>query len=166
MIFYSIQKKVAYDEAKKIGYLTGNIKYIDEYFVPACQWMMEQMKKRLPSYKGEFPIWLWADKKSLDYSELINKDNVLFKINIPKENVLASNFFAWHHILNNTDIEDKNLPKEESWELIFNDALIKEIGYGDLKQYTIGKLSINDVIIIKSRVSKILFIIKEKVFSK
>ncbi len=55
--YWTNQTIEAWEHARKVGYLVGNPEFIWEEMLRDYRWMMTQMKKRLPQYGGEFPIW-------------------------------------------------------------------------------------------------------------
>nr|WP_307564157.1 DUF3841 domain-containing protein [Paenibacillus sp. V4I7] len=116
-----------------------------EEFIHPYHWMMDQMRKRLPNYKGEYPVWLWTNRPDLRYMRHINrgKKAVLLEADLNTEDILFSDFQAWHLVLSNeflTITEEEDLliesghiimSKEKSWERIFN--------YKELRQYEYWK---------------------------
>jgi hypothetical protein len=116
--------------------------------------MMEQMGKRIENYHNELPIWLWLDTSNICFSELLNDEWVLLEIKLSEEQVLLSNFEAWHYVLNGWNFEEGNsiITKEQSWEYIFDKDKLERFGYGFEKedlQGTIGRIDCKDVKIIK-----------------
>jgi hypothetical protein len=131
--FWTNQTIEAWNEALNKGYLVGNPDYIWEEFKEPYHWMMEQMKKRLHYYNGEYPIWVWTEKPDLRRSGHFNRGTyaVRLQVEMPSEHVLLSDFDAWHMVLNDgflpltweeDELYDKGQSKrtkEESWERIF-----------------------------------------------
>ena len=165
-IYYSIQTKEAYNDALLKGYLEGNRKYIDDFFINSYHWIMKQMNKRLVNYNTEYPIWLWS-KKTIIENGVYEKDTewVLLKIFIDDKDVLLSDFMSWHCVLNNImlpinkneeDIKDKNII-QKSWERIFdinmlknNEYILENISDVDEIQGVTGRIKINDIKMIKN----------------
>ncbi|WP_123040555.1 DUF3841 domain-containing protein [Cohnella candidum] len=143
MKFWTVQHIDSWNIAKEKGYLEGNPDYIFEEFLDSYRWMMEQMTKRLVNYQGNFPIWLWLKKPDLRKSGHLNKKErgVLLEVELNKDEVLISDFMAWHIVLCNdflalTEAEDDlfeagKLPmtKEESWTRIFDYKELKKNEY-------------------------------------
>lgn len=71
-VYYTVQNMEAWNESKAKGFLEGNKDYVWEGSYKAYSWMIEQMKKRLVSYKGEYPIWLWVVKPDIRRGGLVN----------------------------------------------------------------------------------------------
>ncbi|WP_289139194.1 DUF3841 domain-containing protein [uncultured Brevibacillus sp.] len=131
-IFWTMQTDEAWKQYEKQGYLEGtpeHAMYSEEY-----QWIIKQMKQRLPNYRGEYPIWLWIkkpDMRSTGHFEGGTKC-VRLTLEIDPKNVLVSDFDDWHCVLNNTFCADKEqeweahyegnleITKEESWHRIFD----------------------------------------------
>jgi hypothetical protein len=130
-IYYTIQDINAWIEAQNRGYLVGNKDYVCEDFIRPYQWMMNQMQKRIPDYNGESPLWLWPDKQDLrrmGYNERGTKA-VYLEIEIPENQILLSDFQAWHFVLNDCpllDYEDEIIDKELSWERIFDSEYLQQ----------------------------------------
>lgn len=152
MIFWSNQHIDAWKMAKQIGYLEGNATFVWKEFWPYYQWMMGQMKKRLPRYQGEVPIWIWTKKPDLRCSGHFMRGTraVCLELELEESDVLLSDFDAWHHPLNDgslllTDEEEDQeqngtfpLSKEETWERIFeHDLLLKSYHEGKKEAVTL-----------------------------
>lgn len=128
--YWTIQTINKWLEVQQLGYLTGNIDYIWEYFVEPYKWMMEQMTNRLPNYKGEYPVWLWTERPDLRKSGHLEKgeQGVLLKVVLDEGDVLLSEFQAWHFVLShlylNLDVEDDRMITadeiQKSWAAIFD----------------------------------------------
>lgn len=159
MKFYTIQKLKAWNEAKLKGFLTGDNNYIDkEWFLDSYTWMMNQMSKRLPNYKEEYPVWLWLSTDNISFSELLQDNYVLLEVKLDENQVLISNFDAWHFVLNDShfDEEDTSITKEESWEYIFNKEKLAKWNYEFEKedlQEVIGRIDCKDIKVLKYIVS-------------
>lgn len=63
-IYYTNQTLEAFERLEKKGFLKGNEEFVLHDFLPAYQWMMKQMDKRL-NRVGSFPVWLWTKKPNL-----------------------------------------------------------------------------------------------------
>lgn len=130
----------------------------DSIWEDPYRWMMEQMARRVPGYQGRHPWWAWhtyiidcarPDLRSLRH--WCRGPSVMLTLDVPDQEVLLSNFDAWHAVLNGTPITDteaaydalvqaiwerrkKGLPMEEeierhlrqSWEHIFDLDGLKE----------------------------------------
>ena len=169
--YYTIQTKEAWDDALTKGFLEFNKKYIYELAFPEYNWMVDQMKKRLPNYNCEYPIWLWLKRPDLRYGGHLEKGlrGVLLEVDIDENDVLLSDFIAWHCVLNNDFLsisEDEengitNITKEESWERIFDLDLLRQSEYVlenisdvDVIQGVTGKIDIKNIKLIKEFVAK------------
>jgi hypothetical protein len=99
-----------------------------------------------------------VDTSSIDFEELMMDDFVLLEVNIPKENVLLSNFEAWHMVFNDDVFdEDSKDTKEDQWEYIFNKDKMSQYGYefglSDL-QGVVGRIDLKDIKVLKYIVSE------------
>lgn len=127
--YWTIQTKAKWDQAQKLGYLVGDFSSIDEDYKEPYHWMMAQMKKRIPHYGGEYPVWLWTERPDLRESGYLERgeQGVLLMVELHFNTVLLSDFQAWHMVLNNSymsleEEDDEVYTLEEirkSWELIF-----------------------------------------------
>lgn len=81
--------------------------------------MMEQMKKRLPAYKGRFPVWSWYQPKpDLRCKGFLpaGSRGVRIEFAKPREQVLLSDFGSWHCILDNHYLPLTEAEQQE-WEM-------------------------------------------------
>lgn len=166
MKFYAIHELSYINKFKDKEYLENDLKESYFYsndinFKRAYDWLIGQMKKRLPNYDGKNLLWLWTKKPDWNKKDCfwdiddINKDFVLLEIDLPVEKVLLSDFSSWHFILNNWTIEfydGENIDKVESWNRIFYFKLLKEKGNYcsdmDTIQGTTGKIPMKNIKII------------------
>lgn len=166
MKLWTIQHKGAWNNAKEKGYLEGNQDYITEGFLDSYKWMMKQMSKRLANYQGNYPIWLWLKRPDLRQCGHLNKKErgVLLEAELNIDEVLISDFMAWHIVLNNgflalTEVEDKlfeagklSMTKEESWTRVFDYKELRKYEYWegieDLQAVT-GRIEISRIKSIK-----------------
>lgn len=158
---YTMQKLKAWKKAQQRGYLVGNREYVWENFIDSYSWMRNQMYKRLNKYDGEYPIWLWLETDNINFSEMINEDWVLLEINLSKEDIVLSNFDAWHIVLNNGYFDEEPLTqreKEINWEYIFNRDKLEEWGYSwstHNLQAVAGRIELENIKVIKYIVDKV-----------
>lgn len=134
MQYWTIQTVEAWNQAQALGFLKGNPEYVWQEFMRSYRWMISQMKQRMPRYDGEFPVWLWTGRPDLRFSGRLAKGQrgVLLEVRLEADDVLISDFQAWHMVLNDhflalTEREEElydngalALTKEESWERIFD----------------------------------------------
>ncbi|MFE5321617.1 DUF3841 domain-containing protein [Paenibacillus sp. NPDC056579] len=132
-VYWTLQNEEAWEVFKGQGYLEGNPEYAG-YLIKEYQWMISQMKKRLPNYHGEFPIWLWPKKPDMRSTGHFDSQTrcVRITIELDDEDVLISDFMEWHIVLsdgfnanNEQEYDDYyagklSITKEESWERIFD----------------------------------------------
>ncbi|MCM2980006.1 DUF3841 domain-containing protein [Niallia circulans] len=137
-IYFTNQAIEVVNQLNKTGYLTGKAEFVDKDFLPSYRWMIEQMGKRL-NHNGSYPIWLWTTKPNLQSEGHFNKGTkaVCLTVEIPENQILFSDFSAWHCVLNNgfcpmTEEEDTlfddgklTITKEQSWERIFDLAKLR-----------------------------------------
>jgi hypothetical protein len=141
-IYYTHQREEAWRQALRKGYLEASGEYALfsedglEEFKPAYDWMVEQYEKRTGiSLNGNYPIWCWDEFPDLGRGGHIGEGNrgVVLTVEIPDEEVLASEFSYWHHVLSNfplyetlEEYDREDEPDErfvrQSWERIFDKA--------------------------------------------
>lgn len=122
-----------------------------EEFHKAYKWMADQMKKRisLPPAGAKYPIWAWhtrdwqhkkPDLRSSDMRHF-TEPYVCIELEVPENEVLLSDFDAWHFVLNDfpciechseeefdqiydnysaMNQEEQEKVKTESWDRIFD----------------------------------------------
>ena len=127
MRLWTIQTIDAFNAFKDTGMLTANKQFISKDFLPAYNWMFEQMKKRIglpPNNQINYPIWAWyqwngdkARKPDLRYSAHLPKGSkgVCIEVDVPDSKVLLSDFDLFHYVLNYW-----YLPKSEDEDIFFD----------------------------------------------
>lgn len=108
---------------------------MDEDWRPAYLWMKKQMRKRLPWFSGDSPIWAWPDAEYVNWAPNQawgepGEEMVLLRFEVPETRVLVSDFDAWHFALSNHhlfdfEVEDQEA-KETSWEAILSPETLPE----------------------------------------
>ncbi|WP_041096416.1 DUF3841 domain-containing protein [Bacillus badius] len=166
--YWTIQSAEEWDEIQRKSYLTGNPNFIYPEFIEAYQWIMKKMKQKIPSYQGEYPVWLWIDRPDLRKNGHLNpkERGVLLKINIEETRVLFSDFEAWHFVLNKWyfDLEDFESDKsdfsqqelEKSWEKIFDIDFLKQHpnwGASTIQGVT-NRIEVNEITLIKEFIAR------------
>ena len=151
-IFYTIQPRYVWRYWQRQGYLQAK-DTDDEYFIGSYTWMKEQMKQRVPSYKGEPLIWFW-DEVPAGYRTWSNdkrKKYVLLTIELDERDVLASDYNGWHWVLSGYMNCDHPKPCEDEWpyEKIFDLPFMKQEIYDEGSeqelQYTTGRIEMSSV---------------------
>ncbi|MDQ1146528.1 hypothetical protein QE429_003355 [Bacillus sp. SORGH_AS 510] len=167
--YWTIQTIDAWENAKQLGFLSGDPNKIWPEFSDAYNWMMQQMKKKIPKYTGEYPIWLWTEKPDLRRYGHLNKGErgVLLKVEIEDSRLLLSDFMAWHSVIYNTyffiDEDEDHLfytsnrtAIEESWQRIFDlEFLEQNSNWGDVRiQGVTGKLTLDEISIVREFIAR------------
>ncbi|MEG0472091.1 MAG: DUF3841 domain-containing protein [Solibacillus sp.] len=166
--YWTIQTMGKWEEVKRLGYLTGDRQFVWEEFVEPYKWMMTQMEKRIPNYEGEYPIWVWPERPDLRRSAHLAKgeQGVLLKVELDPEDVLLSEFQAWHIVLNHHyldlsgEADDREYAFDEmrkSWELIFEiETLKRSEGWGGTPhlQGVTGKIMASQVKHVKTFIAR------------
>ena len=103
MRIWSIQESRAWREMQKYGILRGKVRRLDRFNRDAYKWISGQMVKRGFASKNHPPIWAWISPKP-DLRESAHlergKRGVRLELEIDPIRVLASDFDAWHCVLN------------------------------------------------------------------
>lgn len=159
-IYWSLQTEEAWKMAKTNGYLAGIAEYA--MYPKEYLWMIEQMRKRLTNFYGEYPVWLWIRKPDMRSSGHFESNTkcIRLSIELDERDVLVSDFDGWHFVLNdsfNADCEKEydnfyagklSISKEESWERIFDLKRPRDIewsGNNEWLQGTTGKVPLNKI---------------------
>ncbi len=165
MRLYTIQPKEVWKQIQnenvficdksKSYYLDGKDK-TNINFVKGYQWLAKQMTDRIGNPDNiEYPVWAWYKRN--DFNEYPNLNDLGFgekepllviELEIPKNQVLLSDFEEWHCVLNDdfcwdcskSDFDNDiwiptNPDKEKSWEHIF------EISNSSFVQATFWKVT-------------------------
>lgn len=112
MILWSIQTITAWQEFSSVGVLRGNPRYVYDAFLPAYQWMAQQMWQRVgpPDPPATLPVWAWYQWESLQRPRpdlraaghlTPGERGVLIACEVADQRVLLSDFELWHYVLNN-----------------------------------------------------------------
>lgn len=79
----------------------------------AYRWMTGQMARRIPGFRGHYPWWAWRqwalDRPRPDLRNVRtyrSGSNVLLKLDVPDQEVLLSDYNAWHAVINVWPIAD------------------------------------------------------------
>lgn len=109
MILWTILDEKAWEHLQKNGNLVSSIKYIEEEsWIPAYNWIADQMKKRLgpPPIKDCSPVWAWyqwGERKRPDLRAghlLKNQRGVRIEFECHETSALLSDYDLWHFVLN------------------------------------------------------------------
>jgi hypothetical protein len=127
---WTIQPVEIYESILKKGYYTCDGRKIDKYFRISYKWLCEQMKKKIgkPPKNVQYPVWAWhtrnfkrkkPDLRSSEYGYKGTK-MVCLEIEVPDNEVLLSDFDAWHFVLNNCYYnvdcwDEETFDKDEEW---------------------------------------------------
>lgn len=143
MRLWTIQHNLAYEKMMQCGRLTAdnNFLFCENDFRFAYDWMSSQMQDRIGNAPNgiDYPVWAWyqwdGQRKQLDMRKhrkwsAKGTPVVLLTIDVPDNQVLLSDFDAWHFVMNNiyypkSDADFDNIDcateqqKVESWNRIF-----------------------------------------------
>jgi hypothetical protein len=100
---WTIQSREAWENFSKSGVLRADGRRVSRHHHDSYRWMMEQMRRRLPFYRGRFPVWAWyRPKPDLRGTGFLPPgwQGVRLEFVVPTSRVLFSDFASWHHVLN------------------------------------------------------------------
>lgn len=143
---WTVQDIPAYEKMRETGVLeVHDDKFIDPDFLRSYAWLKSKMIERgiLPSSPSQaFPVWAWyqySGHRNLDLRRYCSVDShqrqVRIEFDVPRNEVLLSDYLLWHSVLNNYYIGDSEredasylyFPErysqeevENSWEKIFS----------------------------------------------
>ena len=112
MELWTIQSGPAWESMQQRGYLRGQRSHADRDFLPAYDWIADQMRERIgqpPSARTSVPIWAWQQydgihrkRPDLRSSGHLPVGTRGYRIGFtaPDELVLLSDFELWHYALN------------------------------------------------------------------
>ncbi len=79
-------------------------------------WMRAQMQHRLPHFSGHYPLWAWPRRSNLRQLRKVSPANSFWiTARVPVSRILASDYMAWHSILNQGAITKT----EEEWDAFY-----------------------------------------------
>lgn len=158
---WTIQTEAAYEELKAEGTLYGDWSRVDKDFKKAYYWLCHQMENRGMRLRGRPPIWAWQTKPDLRHNAHLEKGEkgVRLELEVPSVELLASNYSAWHcvlndHYLTSTDAEtdkafsDDGYTRDEielSWQKVFDLDYCVSADYGSAVQLTMPALELHYV---------------------
>ena len=152
MIVWSIQPINVYEQILKTGYYHCDGRKVDKFFRESYQWLCKEMIEKIgaPPKGVKYPVWAWhtrnfkhkkPDLRNASYSFRGDK-MVCLELQIPDNEILLTDFDAWHFVLNkwylNTNCwdeetydkdhecldslsqEQREIEIEKSWQGIYN----------------------------------------------
>jgi Domain of unknown function (DUF3841) len=171
---WTIQALGAWEQFRRDRVLQGNRDYVDPEFDFAYQFMVREMARRNPEWGGGYPIWAWTEKPDLSREGHLPKGTagVCLTMVIADNQVLLSDFMAWHCVLNGSFLAlseaenrewerlgctahyltldtDRKRMVEESWRRIFEfEALARSEWFGGepLVQAVLPRILSEDVV--------------------
>lgn len=130
MKLWTIQPVEVYEQILKRGYYVCDGRKTDKHFRERYKWLCQQMKEKIgkPPKNVSYPVWAWhtrnfkrkkPDLRSSEYGYSGTK-MVCLEIDIPDNEVLLSDFDAWHCVLNkwylNTECwDEETFDKDHAW---------------------------------------------------
>ena len=141
MKLWTIQPVCWYNILFEKNVIAGDIRYIEPDFIPAYNWLVQQMIERIGNKPDnvQYPIWAWyhylnekKKKPDLRNSHFGQKGgkSVLIEIEKNEKDVLLSDFTLWHHPLGLPyyigDTEEDTLDFESELENLGYDTRLSE----------------------------------------
>lgn len=149
MRLWTIQPLEVLEIIKQEGEFVCNPNYSDPDFKRAYHWLVKQMDNHgiEHPYGLELPIWAWyktewenkkPDLEQEDFSS--NRNNlVCIELEINDKDVLLTDFYAWHYVLNDSFLDSSHDEKEWDLQHEWYDALTPE------KRQIVKEESWNDI---------------------
>jgi hypothetical protein len=119
---WTIQPAELYETLKAKRVLFADGRRRDRTWDHAYQWMVEQMRRRLPPSKARFPWWGWyrwegvrrarPDLRSGGHLPK-GQRGVRIELDMPEEKVLLSDFERWHVVLSNWYLSESEADDEQ-----------------------------------------------------
>lgn len=136
MRLWTIQPLEVLEIIKQEGEFVCNPNYSDSDFKRAYHWLVKQMDNRgiEHPYGLELPIWAWyktdwenkkPDLEQEDFSDS-RKNLVCIELEINDKDVLLTDFYAWHYVLNDSFLDSSHDEKEWDLQHEWYDALAPE----------------------------------------
>ena len=149
MRLWTIQPLEVLEIIKQKGEFVCNPNYSDSDFKSAYYWLVKQMDNRgiEHPYGLELPIWAWyktdwenkkPDLEQEDFSDS-KKNLVCIELEIDDKDVLLTDFYAWHYVLNDSFLDSSHDEKEWDLQHEWYDALAPE------KRQIVKEESWNDI---------------------
>ena len=130
MVLWTMQPVAVYNKILEKGYYVCDGRKIDKFFRNRYVWLCKEMREKIgkPPRNVTYPVWAWhtrnferkkPDLRCMGYGRRGEK-MVCMEIEIPDEQVLLSDFDAWHFVLNkwylNTDCwDEETFDKDHKW---------------------------------------------------
>lgn len=125
------------------------------------QWMKAQMKMRLVTYRGGFPIWAF---RCYPLKKWVPEDDYVFKIKVSQSRILLSDYSSWHAVLDDFECVlhqiDRQRPREETWENIFDlEGLDRSAYWGPVRdiQAVFEDLFLEDLVEVRTRDGEVVY---------
>jgi len=155
---WTLQTCPAWEQFQATGVLRAEPRFIDPDFLPAYDWMNEQLTRWVgpPPVGVTYPIWLWRQWEGHSKPPDLRRNGQLprgqcgvrLECELSSKNVLLSDFDLWHFVLNNwylpndeadadafeaaysqVDSEACVRKKVESWQRIFDLDWVDPTGF-------------------------------------
>ncbi len=95
---HTYQSGASMEAARRLGYWTGDERFVcPDYAVPYA-WMRAQMAERLPAHSGDLPVWCYLGRQNLRQAPY-RPDTWLVVADVPFERVLVSDHDRWERTL-------------------------------------------------------------------
>ena len=123
---WTIQDVPAFEKMQEMGVMeVHDDRFIEPNFVTAYNWLKNKMIEHgvTPSNTSQtYPVWAWYKydgKRRVDLRSSHGEKGahlVRIEFDVPREDVLLSDFCLWHSVLNNCYIGDTEQEEEYYWD--------------------------------------------------
>lgn len=118
---YTIQNAKVLDKLNSSGTYKTDRRFICfAHFKKPYQWLANQAKRRIPGWTEDRPIWVWLKRPDLRRNRFVygtnNERLVLIELEVPRDQVLISDFDTWHCVLNESYLPLSNKDFDQFYE--------------------------------------------------
>lgn len=121
VIGWSLQSEDVWRQLQRQGVHYTHPQYLqgsdfNTTFLNAYEWMRRQMHKRGFNPENHYPVWFYTrvDRKKLQEHATQSEQSVLLVCRFVAPRVLLSDYYAWHHVLNDWYL-DHTAVNVEAW---------------------------------------------------
>jgi hypothetical protein len=121
---WTLMPLAAWEALVRDGRLGGDGRRADRWLREHYRWMMDQMRIRIPGFRGGFPVWAWyRPKPDLRRRNSMDSRGAMMRIEyrVAPGMVLLSDFSGWHSILNQHYLSLTEHEADE-WDQLARDA--------------------------------------------
>lgn len=113
VMLWTVMSEEAFAVLQSDGAISGRPEFMEPYSA-AYGWMRWQMMRRLPSYRGQFPIWAWRNPHRWELLEILEgASGVLVTHVAPEESMVCSREGLFVSVVNGYPLPPDGLSDDE-----------------------------------------------------